>query len=58
MWLLFYDFFHVFSNLNTKYLLLTDDEGGGKLPDGNWTGMIGMVKRLGVDIAIAGIPER
>ena len=36
---------------------IPSDGGFGKmLPDGNWSGMIGMVKRSEVDLAVGGIP--
>ena len=33
----------------------TDEEFGAKLADGNWTGIIGMLKRSEVDLAVGGI---
>ena len=38
-----------------KILLPPDGEWGKKLPDGNWTGLIGMVERSEVDLAVGGI---
>ena len=38
-----------------KVLIPSDGEWGRKLPDGNWTGLIGMVHRSEADLAVGGI---
>ena len=38
-----------------KILIPTDEAVGVKLPDGNWTGKLGMVKRTEADLTVGGI---
>lgn len=38
-----------------QVLIPPDEEWGKMLPDGNWTGLIGMVKRSEADLAVGGI---
>ena len=49
---------HLSQLFRAPYKILTPSDGGwGKmLPDGNWSGMVGMVKRSEVDLAVGGIP--
>lgn len=47
--------FHKFFDFPFKIFIPPDDEYGISFPDGNWTGLIGMVGRAEVDMAVGSV---